>query len=384
MFIFEHLNGLKIRCYILFSMMLTPFIRINDNQYFFISMGGKSKGGNPKSFFNYVQSVAPNAKLIWGCHKILRSKANNEVPLGSFRYYFYLFSSKYIISDFRLSYFALPYKRTKQLYVQTWHGTALKRIEAAAPSLPDSYVKNAKRDSRMIDIFISSSTYMTKIYQTDFWYGKKIYEIGSPRNDIFFVSNKTEIRDKVCRKLGISGSKKILLYAPTFRNGKDSFLFYDIDVENILMRLKSKFSGDFVLVIRLHPYFLTKVDSERRIKEMFPLSIDATMYDDIQELLLSTDVLITDYSSCMFDFMLTGKPCFLYTKDVNTYDRGFYFDIGNLPFPANMDNAALLNEIESFSYKDYNAKVKDFLSAIGNFDKGSASMELYKLIHSRS
>ncbi len=371
-----------IRLKILSAMLLIPFIRVRQNQYLFLGMGGKSIGGNPLSFLLYVKDIEPNSKLFLACNAIVDNDRNIDyIKTYSFRYYLILLSSKFIISDSRLSFPLFPIKRKNQIYVQTWHGTALKKIEAAASSLTSDYVRNAKRDSAMIDVFLSNSPFMTKIFKRDFWYSKNITEIGTPRNDIFFSNNKGKIKEKVYQKLGISKRKKILLYAPTFRNTIDSFSVYDIDINSFLESLNKKFLGEFVLVTRLHTYLLTKEGSLQKIENMFPKSINASCYDDMQELLVASDVLLTDYSSCMFDFMLTGKPCFLYVKDKETYDRGFYLDINTLPFPLASNSSALIDLVDKFDENLYANLIVKGNAYFNGSEEGNACLRLYQELH---
>lgn len=375
------IDKIYIRIKVVIAFIVTPFISINSKRYIFISMGGNCMGGNPHAFLKYVRTVEPGARLFFACKKIGVADSDDFelLKLYTFKYYLFLFSAKYIIADCRLSFPLFPYKRKGQLYVQTWHGTALKRIEKAASSLSGKYAKNAKRDSSMIDIFVSNGPFMTNIFQRDFWYEGPVYELGTPRNDIFFSLDSGNIKKKVYAKLGILETKRIVLYAPTFRNAVDSFLMYDINADSLLAKLSEKFGQEYVFVTRLHPYLLSKAGN-LRVKELFPNAIEASAYENIQELLIAADVLITDYSSCMFDFMLTYKTCFLYAKDIETYDRGFYFDINKLPFPIAGNNVQLLKNIDNFDTFSYQKRLKESNLFFNAYEKGRASFLLFEKI----
>lgn len=195
-------------------------------------------------------------------------------------------------------------------------------------------------------------------------------EVGTPRNDIFFSNQLLPIKEKVQRFYNIK-NKRIILYAPTFR-AKNSLSAYTIDLATIY----DKFDiNDWVVIVRLHPNLMGSI-SAQAFNKQFPNSIDGSAYPDMQELLCAADMLITDYSSSMFDYMYTSRPCIIYAPDIATYDRGFYFSIRNLPFPIVENNNELrsaLSNIETINYSS-------FLKSIGSHEKGTASKQIYEYI----
>lgn len=169
------------------------------------------------------------------------------------------------------------------------------------------------------------------------------------------------------------------MYAPTFRGTTNSFDKYDIDIKRLLETVKRRFGGDWTLVLRLHPRLVCK-ENLKVVSRMFPNAIDASMYPDVMELLVGADMLLTDYSSTMFDFMYTGRPCILYTKDRNEYNRGFYMPLEELPF-INIESNELIEEmIVNFDEKSYLDKVNKFLDKIGSVEDGRASERIYLLM----
>lgn len=345
---------------------------INKYRFLFISMSGNSYGGNPKAFADYLQNSNSGIKIIWVKSKSFRNEKSNTkfVELYTWKYYFYLLTSKVLLSDQRLYKSMVPVKRRGQFYIQFWHGTALKKIEADMPDLTESYKQMAIRDSNMIDLFVSGSSFMTKIYRDSFWYTGEMLEVGTPRNDIFFSNQLLPIKEKVQRFYNIK-NKRIILYAPTFR-AKNSLSAYTIDLATIY----DKFDiNDWVVIVRLHPNLMGSI-SAQAFNKQFPNSIDGSAYPDMQELLCAADMLITDYSSSMFDYMYTSRPCIIYAPDIATYDRGFYFSIRNLPFPIVENNNELrsaLSNIETINYSS-------FLKSIGSHEKGTASKQIYEYI----
>lgn len=373
--------GLLRLIYLYYFRVFNSLYPIAENKYFFISMYGNSYGCNVKPISDYVLKESKN-NVVWAFSPTMYPKVQNDnflkVILKTFKYYKELYTSKYVIANFRLTKDLYPYKIKGQIYMQLWHGTALKKIEADMPLLNHQYIESVKSDSAKIDYFISGSRFMTNIYQQSFWYHGKVYETGTPRNDIFF-STSPDIQTRVRTFFNLKNGDKIALYAPTFRNNSDSFEFYDIDCSLIKESLTKKFGGKWILLIRLHPGLINK-DNLDRIKRQFPRTLDASMYADMQELLYASDILITDYSSSMFDFMYSQKPCFLYVKDKDEYDRGFYFDINELPFPKVFSNSEWNSVISNFSQNLYINAIEKFKRQIGSVEDGLATKRCYELL----
>ena len=228
--------------------------------------------------------------------------------------------------------------------MQTWHGFALKRIEQdAADALEPLYVRSCIQDSAQCDLMVSGSGFMTRLYQRAFWYQGSVAEYGTPRNDVFF-SPQPQLSEKVRRAFGLPEDRKLVLYAPTFR-ADHSCSAYQLDVPALLEACRDRFGGQWSGLIRLHP------NVAERSAGLFAYDggaiLDATAYPDMQELLCAADILVTDYSSCMFDFALSGKPCFQFATDIEAYrlDRNFYFPLDTLPFPLAGSNQALCRAV---------------------------------------
>ncbi len=263
-------------------------------------------------------------------------------------------------------------KRKGQYYIQTWHGgIALKKIERDYEEhLGNAYVRNAKRDSAMTDLYISNSDFCTKMYRRSFWYKGEILECGSPRNDIL-INPKKEIGEQVRRVLGIKEGVKIALYAPTYREGKYNTSAYSLDYERLLSELAAGFGGEWIVAVRLHPL----VSAQSNALTYNAKVINATHYRDIYELMSESDVLITDYSNIMFEFSFTGKPVFLYAADMKEYDavRGFYFEYASLPYYKAVNMPELSEGIKAFDKKEYEEQVTEFFQGLVLYEKGQAS-----------
>jgi CDP-glycerol glycerophosphotransferase len=202
-------------------------------------------------------------------------------------------------------------------------------------------------------------------------------EYGHPRNDVFFRDN-TKTVSCVKSKFGIDSDTQILLYIPTYRDDLKNEC-YSVDFERVKKAIEDKTGKKWVVMIRLHPK-LTDM-AEKYIPES-DFIIDATAYDDIQDILVSADAVITDYSSAVFDFMLSYKPAFIYAVDIEKYnnERGFYYDIHTTPFAVAVNNDELCQNISKFNYDEYKNSVKRFLKEKGSFEDGKASERVADLI----
>lgn len=270
-------------------------------------------------------------------------------------------------------------KKDGQYYIQTWHGSlGIKKIGKDSPC--DSINNNiyfSQIDTNMIDYLISNSEFEDNVYKNRFSNKGEICKFGHPRNDIFFKTND-KMKQKLFKELNIAQNTNIILYAPTFRNKtiRQNLDCFDLDYINLLNKYEKLTSQKYVLLVRKHPEteFIKNIDNKK--------IIDVSRYPDMQELLVCADVLISDYSSCMFDFMLSRKPCFIYATDIEEYnnERGFYYPLETTPFPIATNNEELINNIKNFDYEKYKIKVEEFLKEKGCIEDGHASERVVELI----
>lgn len=354
---------------------------IRNNKIFLYSYYGSQYGCSPKYISEYlVNNYSNKYDIVWAFNDIDSKKyieGIRKVKVMSLRYFYELCTSKVIITNFRTT--EIFKKRKNQYYIQTWHSSLrLKQIEKDAENtLPLHYVEMAKRDSEKLDLLMSGCKFSTDIFKRAFWYEGEIFEHGTPRNDLLF--EKTDrINNKIKDKLKIDRNKKIVLYAPTFRKDND-LTVYNLDYSRIISKLSEKFEGEWIFLVKLHPHLILKS------KELVCGNnvLDVTTYDDIQELLGVADILVSDYSSLIFDFVLTERPCFLYVPDLDKYiesDRRLYFDINELPFISVKNNNEFVKEIDSFNQIKYKKNLDKFNSKIGSFENGQCCRELEKKI----
>jgi CDP-glycerol glycerophosphotransferase len=214
-------------------------------------------------------------------------------------------------------------------YLQTWHGTPLKRIHHDAP-VREGWLTNPDRDVARWDVLLSPNPASSERLRHAFRFGGAVQETGYPRNDVLSRPERDEIRARARAELGISDGTTAVLYAPTWR---DDLVFdatdgRDFEVPIDLDAFTERLGADHVLLMRMH----SMVAGRLAVPPGAPV-IDVSDRAESAELYLAADMLVTDYSSTMFDFAVTGKPMVFYTYDLEHYRddlRGFYFDLAEV------------------------------------------------------
>lgn len=342
-------------------MRVCSFLPIQKKMVF-SSYEGAYFNDNPRALYNSIKEMDSEYDYVWlmkdDTYKIPEARV---VKFGSFKALYELATAKIWIDNCRKREWTI--KRKGQYYVQMWHGdVALKKVEKdALDKLGEKYINAAKHDSEMADLFISGSKWRTKNYREAFWYTGEILECGVPKSDIFY-KNPEMIRKKVTSFYQVSNDTKIALYAPTFRkDGKTEC--YNIDYKRLRECLEEKWGGNWKIFVRLHPNIQDKQD----YLEYDDTVYNASKYSDMNELILGCDLLITDYSSSMFDGMEAGKKVVLYAIDKEKYleERGVYWDFAELPFSLVQSNDELCEWIDRFSEEEYTASVRCFMGNVG-------------------
>jgi len=367
--------------------IIFKIIPIKKNKIIMWSYTFKEYSCNPKYLTEYIISKNDNFDIVWVFNKKMQlpddfSEEIRIIRFFSLRYLYEISTAKIIITNARINKNNFIFKRAKQYYIQTWHGTIpFKKVEKdALDNLSEYYKKSILKDSKKCDLITSGCKSSSDVYRNSFYYNGEILECGTPRIDFLFREN-SHINKKVRDYYNIDKDKKILLYAPTFRNGH-ALNIYDIDYKILLKVLKSTYNTDWVILFRLHPNM--KEESNKLDEFSNGINyINASLYNDIQDLLIASDILITDFSSCMFDFLYLKKPCFLYASDYDDYinnNRGLYLDIKELPFDFAQNNNELVKNITNFKYNTYSDNSNAFLEKIGNFENGTACESIFNHI----
>ena len=340
---------------------------------------------NPRAICDELLKRGGNRQLVWVAEKgKVRAPEGVRVVRGKAAMRRELSSARVIVSNSRLgNYWDNGYrKKPGQTYIQTWHGSyGIKKMEDDAPNLRPSYRRRAQLDSANIDILLSNCRWLTDRFKQSFFYTGEIRETGAARNDVLLHADSHPARERASRMRRVYGLRKgerVVLVAPTFRK-RDSLPPLP-DMRQLRAALATRFGGEWRVLLRLHPGFCT---TRTPFDEFAAGEVtDVSSCQDVMDLLLVTDVMVSDYSSCIFDFLLTGRPGFLYAQDLDEYEkmRGLYYPLSESPFPGAESNEQLTQAICSFDETAYRERVTAFLRDKGVVDDGHASERVADII----
>lgn len=337
----------------------------------FFSYFGKQYSCNPKYISEYMQKHYPDYEIVWAFKQPQLFKYLEKRNIKTVKYLYPRFlriclTSKFIVTNSEIPAWFPIMKR--QVYINTWHGGgAYKRVGAAYQKETPGKQIRAEIAREMPCIYVSSSKAFTDltIHQSFHHYGT-ILSCGMPRNDMLVRQDRPQLISRIRAHYHLPQDAHILLYAPTYRDSKTAseYLF---DCSAVKKSLTERFGGNWYFLFRMHYFVMDQLKDKAEY-------IDASAYPDMQELLYASDILITDYSSSMWDFALTGKPCFLYATDLKFYDmeRGFYSDIHTWPFPLAENTGELEHCIKSFDSEKYSTDVKKHFTDLGSYETGHA------------
>lgn len=386
----------------LFGLILYKIAPIKKNRYLFTSFNGHYSD-NTKAISEKLHLLSNNAEIIW----LVEKKYIKDLPsyvkgvdINSLKGFWfrgtataqidnvYGFCANYLTSDSkkakrkaRLLTF-LQSKKKQSIYT-TMHGTPLKRIgrDQVGNIVYDLYTKNTS--------LLVGDEFSAKIFKGVTFGKMPISVVGSPRNDLLFDKS-----NNYKEELGLPSDKKIILYAPTFRNdgkdvegknvkrsGIDQLNAMDFDL--LFNTLKEKFGGEWVMVLRFHYHVANLVDWDRLNNKYPGKFINGNLFDDMALYLAACDLLVSDSSSCMFDYLNTKRPCFIFFPDLDNYqnnERGFYLDIETLPFDVAKDFSTFIKNVKGFDNSKYQEKIIQFKERIGDKNDGKASDRIVKVI----
>lgn len=360
-------------------------LRMKENLVFFESFLGKSYSDSPKYIYEHMIANDMNYKFVWSVNERKSIPGDSiQVKRFSLKYFYYLARAKYWISNSRLPRYLD--KRKGNVYLQTWHGTPLKTLVfdiADIYSADPAYKQNFYSQSRRWDYLSSPNTYSSNIFRRAFKYDRELLEYGYPRNDILYQKNTSADIAHIKRKMGIPTDKKVILYAPTWRD--DEFFGrgkYKFTLQLELDQLQKLLTDDYIVLLRMH-YFIS---NELDVSEYTGFVYDFSEYDDIAELYLATDVLITDYSSVFFDFAHLRRPILYYTYDLEKYRdqlRGFYIDLENeAPGPLLKTTKEVIDAINDLDTikEAYQTNYAAFYEKYCKWDDGNAAEHTVKAV----
>ncbi len=372
--------------------------KVDDKMIIFCSFNGKSYSDSPKAMYEYMKknNEYNDYKFIWAFkeyenYKYLENDLNTiVVKQGTREYEQYLSKAKYWIFNYRAADYQYPKKN--QIFLQCWHGTPLKRLGYDLDNSDN--VLNTKKeirykyrtDAKKFKYLLSPSKFATENFISA-WNLKKInkenciIEEGYPRNDFLINYTKDNVQ-KIKEKLNINNiNKKIILYAPTWRdNQHTSGVGYTYKTEVDFDKLQKQLGHDYIILFRAHYLVANEFDFEKYKEFIY----DVSKVDDINELYVISDILITDYSSVFFDYANLKRPIIYYMYDLDKYKnnmRGFYINLDELPGNIVQTEDDLIKEIENVSSKfKYDDKYKKFNDKYNYLDDGNATKRVLEKI----
>lgn len=295
---------------------------------FFESFGGRYCTDSPRAISDHLAASGFNEPLYWSVADRSVPVPDYAVPLlqGSAEWYERLATTRRLVNNNNFPWFFS--KAPGQFYLQTWHGTPLKKIGLDIPqrALAPSYRDLMRREAGWWDLLLAQNEFAARVLPQALGYTGEVLTAGYPRNDALLGPGAAGTRDRVRALLGLASHHKVLLYAPTWRDsvrdgaGRSDWAgFLDVAAASRTLGPEYRF------LIRGHH----NVAAQRRIAE-HPAAIDVTDYPEINDLYLAADLLVTDYSSAVFDYAVLGRPMYLLVPDLAEYgaSRGFYLDFG--------------------------------------------------------
>lgn len=353
------------------------FIETDDKLILF-SGHGRKYNDSPRSIYEYMISrdEYKEFKYVWA----LEEPDKVEIPKGTkikadtMKYFITTLKAKYWVTCVNIER-GLNYKKKDTIYLNTWHGTPLKTIGNSASSRKDYDFSN-------IDLFCCSGNYEKDIYMRDFnILETSILFCGLPRNDELYNITNDKIK-KIKTELKIPENKKIILYAPTWRDSKDKGDSYSIKPPINIKYWKEELSDEYIVLLRTHAYTneLLGVEFDDFIR-------DYSMYPNINDLLIISDILISDYSAVIFDYSILERPilCFGYDYEQYKRERGLYTDLNKeLPSGVLKNEEEVLDKIKKLDFEFEGEKTTKFKKKYLEFGGRATQICVEKLLNNIS
>jgi CDP-glycerol glycerophosphotransferase len=357
----------------------------------FESFLGKQYSDNPRAIYEYMLENHPEYKMYWSidprfAHNFTDSNIKT-VDRFSFKWLFVMARANYWILNSRKPNWIPKPKHT--VYLQTWHGTPLKKLAADIDEVhmpgttTEKYKENFKKETANWDYLISPNHYSTEIFKRAFTFKNEMLEVGYPRNDFLTNNNNEKEIAKIKSKLGLPTNKKVILYAPTWRD--DEFHAkgkYKFNLKLDLDKMKQALGEDYVIIIRAHYLISDNID----ISSYKGFVYDFSKHSDIRDLYLISDLLITDYSSVFFDYAILKRPILFFVYDIEKYRdtlRGFYFDFEEAaPGPLTKTTEEIIKEINNLETNNYSLpdNFQVFYDRFCSLEEGTSSKKVVERV----
>ena len=386
------IKRIVIRCFKIVYKGMQKIVSVDDKTVIFIAFHGRGYTDNPKYIHQEMlkQSRFDDYRFVWAVKKpktteIERSKV---IRYNSLSYFYYMCKAKYWIVNCKLP--KHIQKKENQFYLQTWHGTPLKRLAHDIVEVENqTFYRSGMNRKQMTDTYdndvlkynymIAPNEFSFEVFQSAFRINpERLIKTGYPRND-FLTNIKAEEIDEIKARFHIPANKKVLLYAPTWRDNSYNTRGYTFELKADFHRWKEVLGDEYIVLFKPHYLIINKFEGDESLKD-FVISVDANA--DINDLYVISDVLVTDYSSVFFDYANLNRPMYFYMFDLEEYAdelRGFYFDIyETMPGDIISNEEDLLQKIKEGNY-DY-SRLETFNQKFNEWQDGHASQRVLNLV----
>lgn len=381
------------KCFFFAYKCICHIIPLSPNCIIFESNLGNNYAGSPRAI--YEKMVALHLDSTYHCYLVLKDPSSVTIPGNgkilkrrSLSYFYNFCRAKIWISDSRMPNYLIKKKGVS--YIQTWHGTPLKKLALDMEQLSmggstdlAKYQRNFRANTSQWDYLVSQNSYSTDIFRSCFDFHKEMLETGYPRCDVLFEKNNESEIASIKERLGLPMDKRIILYAPTWRDDefyeKGKYKFQSpLDFHKLL----DAFGKDTIFIVKYH--YLVASNFDWSPYEGFVYNFSQS--DDISELYLISDAMITDYSSVMFDYSILNRPIFFFCYDIENYRdnlRGFYFNLEEkAPGPISHTTEELIEQLQDYDETKYHEKMTAFRETFVSTENGHASEKIISLIQS--
>ena len=342
------------------------FIPVNDKMVLFVSFMGLNFNDSPKVIYDYMKShpMYKDYCCVWAFEDPSRFPDLETVKIDTPAYFYMALKAKYWITNTNIER-GLRFKKKNQVYLNTWHGIALKYIGNDVAGRNDFNFDT-------VDHLCVCGSYDERVFRTAFRAKESSYlRCGLPRNEeLWNVTNSR--KEELKEKLGIQAYKKVILYAPTWRESTDGGKSYEIKPPIHFDRWREELGGEYVVLFRAH-HQTTKVlgvQYNEFVKEV-------SSYPNVNDLMIVADILITDYSAIAFDYSILCRPIFCYAYDYDSYlaERGTYFQIDEkYPNKSCRTEEELLTRIKEIDYMSECKKTKRFRDEFIQYGVGATEV----------
>ena len=351
---------------------------LDQEAVLFETFDGKACSDSGRAISDVLGAHLPGLRRYWTVADFSVPVPANCTPVvrESAEWFRLLATAGYLVNNNNFPHYF--HKKPGQFYLQTWHGTPFKRIGVHTPKAGTtaSYRALIQREAAAWDMLLAQNEFAAETLTSAFGYSGRTEVLGYPRNDGLVGDRATNVRDETRHRLGIPADQKVLLYMPTWRDDMSASAPY-LDFEAAAAQL----GPEYLLLYRGHH----KIAGRRKTTGQRVYQ-DVTAYPEVNDLYLAADLLVTDYSSAMFDFCVTGKPMYFLVQDLERYrdtERGFYFDFeAQAPGPVASSSDELVTAIlrEEPTEEQHSLRYKEFVGRYAAADDGAAADRVVRAV----